>query len=112
MDVPYTVFTHLLDAGDRLNISIEPRAFVFMMGAAALMAALLGAVLMVLAIPSRTYREGQATLSPFYLLTMVPGMIVVTSHASFGMTYALVPVLNGRKKVSAPSNIVVMYTSY
>lgn len=84
----------LLDVGTELTISIEPRAFLLMMGAAALLAALLAAVLMVLAIPARTYREGQATLNPFYLLTMVPGLIVVSSHDSFAMKHALVPVLN------------------
>jgi sodium transport system permease protein len=84
----------LLDLGDRMTISIEPRAFAAMMLAAALLAALLAAALMILAIPARTYREGQATLNPFYLLTMVPGMIVVSSHEPFGMSHALVPVLN------------------
>ncbi|MBZ0269112.1 ABC transporter permease subunit [bacterium] len=84
----------LLDIGDRLSISIEAKAFLAMMLAAALLAALLAAVLMILAIPARTYREGQASLNPFYLLTMVPGMIVVSSHEPFGMSHALVPVLN------------------
>lgn len=84
----------LLDLGDKLTISIEAKAFLAMMLAAALLAALLAAVLMILAIPARTYREGQASLNPFYLATMVPGMIVVSSHEPFGMKFALVPVLN------------------
>lgn len=84
----------LLDVGDQLAIEIAPKAFVLMMGAAALLAALLAAMLMILAIPARTYREGQATLNPFYLLTMIPGLIVVSSHGPFEMRHALVPVLN------------------
>ncbi len=84
----------LLDAGDTVKVSIDLAQFGWIMLAAAFTAALLSAALMILAIPARTYREGQATLNPFYLLTMVPGLIVVSSREPFGLNHALVPVLN------------------
>lgn len=84
----------LLDLGDTMNVAIEPTALLLMMAAAVLLSALLAAVLMVLVIPARTYREGQATLNPFFLLTMVPGLIVVSSHDSFDLGQAAIPVLN------------------
>jgi ABC-type Na+ efflux pump permease subunit len=84
----------LLDVGDKVTVALPWTAFLLMMGAATLLAAFLGALLMVLALPARTYREGQATLSPFYLLIMAPGMIVVSSRDAFAMKHALVPVLN------------------
>jgi ABC-type Na+ efflux pump permease subunit len=84
----------LLDVSDDVQIGIDPKTFGLVMLAAVLVAALLAAGLIILAIPSRTYREGQATLNPFYLLTMVPGLVVVSSREPFGLAYAFVPVLN------------------
>ena len=49
---------------------------------------------MVVSIPSKTYREGQAVLTPAYFLTMIPGFMVAISSQSFGMKQAFVPFLN------------------
>ena len=84
----------LLDAGEEIRISLDPLSVLLMLGAALLLAALLAAVFMVLAIPARTYREGQAALSPAYLLAMVPGLAVGASSEAFGMSQAVIPVLN------------------
>lgn len=84
----------LVDAGDEIRIAIDPLSFVLMFVAAVLTAALLAAVFMVIAVPSKTYREGQAALSPANLLAMVPGLVVGASQEPFGLSQAFIPVLN------------------
>jgi sodium transport system permease protein len=84
----------LVDLGEEIRIAIDPLSFLLVLGAAVLTAALLAAVFLVIAVPSRTYREGQAALSPAYLLAMVPGLVVGASSEPFGMAQAVVPVLN------------------
>jgi len=84
----------LVNAGEEIRIAIDPLSFVLVLGAAVLTAALLAAVFMVIAVPSRTYREGQAALSPATLLVVAPGLVVGASRDPFGMTQAVVPVLN------------------
>ncbi len=84
----------LLDVGEEIRVSIDPLSFVLVSGAAVLTAAFLAAVFMIIAVPSRTYREGQAALSPAYLLAMVPGLVVGASREPFGLSQAFIPVLN------------------
>lgn len=84
----------LVDAGEEIQVSLDPQSCALVFGAAVLTAALLAAVFMVIAVPSRTYREGQAALSPAYLLATVPGLVVGASGEPFGLTQAFVPVLN------------------
>lgn len=84
----------LLDVGEDIRVSIDPLTFVLVFGAAVLTAAFLAAVFMIIAVPSRTYREGQAALSPAYLLAMVPGLVVGASREPFGLSQAFIPVLN------------------
>lgn len=84
----------LVDVGEEIQISLDPFACLLVFGAAILTAALLAALFMVIAVPSRTYREGQASLSPAYLLSAVPGLVIATSREPFGLHQAFVPVLN------------------
>jgi sodium transport system permease protein len=84
----------IVDVGEDIRVSIDPASCLLMLGAAVLTAALLAAVFMVIAVPSRTYREGQAALSPAYLLAMVPGLVVAASSEPFGLKEAVIPVLN------------------
>jgi ABC-type Na+ efflux pump permease subunit len=84
----------LIHLGDEIQVTIDPFSFLLMFVAAVLTAALLAAVFMVIAIPARTYREGQAALSPANLLAMVPGLVVGASREPFGLSQAFVPVLN------------------
>ncbi len=84
----------LLDVGEDIRVSIDPLSFALVFGVAVLTAAFLAAVFMIIAVPSRTYREGQAALSPAYLLAMVPGLVVGASREPFGLAQAFIPVLN------------------
>ena len=47
-----------------------------------------------IAIPSKTYREGQAVLTPFYFATFIPGLMVSTSNDPFSVRQAAIPLLN------------------
>jgi len=84
----------LLDLGERVNVTLQVPALLLMLATATLLAALLAAVIMILAVPARTYREAQATLNPLFLLMMVPGLMVVSSNDPFGVRQAAIPVLN------------------
>ncbi len=84
----------LVDIGEDIHVGISPGAFGLILVTAILTAGFLSAVLMLLAVPARTYREGQATLTPAYLVTMIPGLVVATSSAPFDLKVALVPLLN------------------
>ena len=84
----------LIDSEEKIQVGIAPSAFVLILVTAILTAALVSAVLMVAAIPARSYREGQATLTPLYLLILVPGLVVASSAAPFTWRHALVPLLN------------------
>ncbi len=84
----------LVDIGEDVQVQIAPGAFGLIFVTAILTAALLSAVLMTAAIPAKTYREGQATLTPLYLMTMAPGLIVASSQQPFTVKQACVPLLN------------------
>jgi sodium transport system permease protein len=86
--------TNLMGAGEEIRVVVGPQAVLLIVVAATLTAGLLAAVFLVVAAPARTYREGQATLTPIYLLLMVPGMIVVFDRSPFGLGQATVPLLN------------------
>jgi sodium transport system permease protein len=79
---------------DRIDVSVSPLAVLLIVAAAILTAGFLSAVMMVVAIPSKTYREGQAVLTPVYLLPMIPGIAMSASEDPFGVKEALVPLLN------------------
>ena len=84
----------LLDLGDQIQVDVGLRAIVLILVTAVLTAGFLAAALMVIAAPCRTYREGQAVLSPFYFLTFLPGVIVSASRDSFHLKQAAIPLLN------------------
>ncbi len=94
MTVFVSFVLNMLGIGDRINLSIGPGAFLLILVAALLTAGFLAATLMVIAIPSKTYREGQAVLMPFYIATLVPGTIVSASRDPFHMKQAVIPLLN------------------
>jgi sodium transport system permease protein len=94
MTVFVSFVLNMLGLGERINLTIGPAAFLLILVTALLTAGFLAAVLMVIAIPSKTYREGQAVLMPFYIATLVPGTIVSASRESFHLKQAAIPLLN------------------
>jgi ABC-type Na+ efflux pump permease subunit len=87
-------FVLTLVGADDIRVRITPGAFVLIVATSVLTAGFLSAVFMMASTPARTYREGQATLMPFYLVTILPGLAVVSSREPFTMGHALVPLLN------------------
>jgi sodium transport system permease protein len=85
---------NLLDLGAEVSLRVSPFAFLLILVTALLTAGFLAAVLMVVAIPSKTYREGQAVLTPFYFLTFIPGVMISASRDPFSMKEAAIPLLN------------------
>jgi sodium transport system permease protein len=83
----------LLDV-EGVSLQVSPEAFLLIVVTALFTAAFLAAVLMVIAIPSKTYREGQAVLTPFYFATFIPGLMVSTSNDPFSLRQAAIPLLN------------------
>jgi sodium transport system permease protein len=81
-------------AAEAIQVTVSPGAIALILVTALLTAAVIAAVLMVLAAPARTYREGQATLTPAYLVILVPGLVVSFRRGAFDLEQAAVPVLN------------------
>lgn len=94
--VSLTLFVSLvLDLLDsELTLTIGPAAFGLILVTALLTACVISAVFMVATVPMRTYREGQAALTPAYFFTMIPGFVVAISKQTFGLEQAFVPFLN------------------
>ena len=55
---------------------------------------ILGAVMMVLAAPAKSYREGQALLMPAYMIAAFSGMFVSFAGDDFTTREALIPIVN------------------
>ncbi|MGQ0720339.1 MAG: ABC transporter permease subunit [Candidatus Eiseniibacteriota bacterium] len=83
-----------VDASGEIRIVLAPQALLAIVPAAFLTAAFLAAVFMVIAAFSRNYREGQAMLTPVYVLILIPGMLVSFDDQPFSLAHATVPVLN------------------
>lgn len=92
------VFVHfalgLLNLPIALEISLAPAQIAVASVAMVLLAVILGAVMMVLAAPASSYREGQAMLMPAYLAAAFSGMFVSFAGDDFTLKEALIPVVN------------------
>lgn len=84
----------MMGVGDQLSISLAPGPLLVAVLAMLLLAAALAAVMMVLAAAARSYREGQAALTPVYLVAAFSGMFVVVGGDSFTVQQALIPIVN------------------
>jgi sodium transport system permease protein len=62
--------------------------------AALLMAGLVAAGMMLFASFARTFKEGQAMITPFYLLVILPLMFLQVPGLTLNLPLALVPVVN------------------
>jgi sodium transport system permease protein len=92
------VFVHfaldLLELPFVLQISLAPAQVAVATCAMILLAVVLAAIMMVLAAPARSYREGQAMLMPAYLVAAFSGMFVSFAGDDFTIREALIPVVN------------------
>lgn len=59
-----------------------------------LLALFVAAIMLVLATFARTFKEGQAMITPFYLLLILPALFLQDPDAQFSLGMAAVPVVN------------------
>jgi len=81
-------------AGGLIELSTAWRALPMMVVAALLLAGFIGAGMMVFAAFARTFKEGQASISAFYLVVIVPVVFLQVPGLRLTESTALVPVAN------------------
>lgn len=83
-----------LPSKSEIRVALDPKAIVFILVGAGLAAAFFAAVLMLACVSSKTYREGQAALLPYYFGSILLGMSTSASRDAFTTREALIPVVN------------------
>jgi sodium transport system permease protein len=89
------IFGHLLrGAGETIDFSIPLSALPALLLAAVLLAGFIAAGMMIFAAFARTFKEGQAMITPFYLLVLLPVVFLQTPGLKLTFPLALLPVVN------------------
>jgi ABC-type Na+ efflux pump permease subunit len=89
------LFAPLLEkAGGQVVFSVPWGAIPVLILAAALMAGFVAAGMMVFAAFARTFKEGQAMITPFYLVMILPLTFLQVPGLKFTLALAFVPVVN------------------
>jgi len=89
------IFTSLMDqAGVVFDFSIPPAALPVAAVGALLLAGFVAAGMMIFASFARTFKEGQAMITPFYMLTIVPIVFLQVPGIKFTLPLACVPIAN------------------
>ncbi|MFO1476392.1 MAG: ABC transporter permease subunit [Verrucomicrobiota bacterium] len=84
----------LAKAGDFIQVSLPLPALPVALVAAVLLAGFVSAMMMIFAVFARTFREGQAMITPFYLLTMLPAVFLQMPGMQFTLKSAWLPIVN------------------
>ncbi len=84
----------LMKAGKTIECSIPVQALPVAVGAALLLAGFIAAGMMIFAAFARTFKEGQAMITPFYMLTLLPVMFLQAPGLKFSLALACVPIVN------------------
>jgi ABC-type Na+ efflux pump permease subunit len=84
----------LAATGESLEFSVPLGALPVMAAAAVLLAGFVAAGMMVFAAFARTFKEGQAMITPFYLLIMLPAIFLQVPGLEFSFVLAAIPVIN------------------
>ncbi|MHB9131200.1 MAG: ABC transporter permease [Armatimonadota bacterium] len=77
-----------------ITFSLSPAGFPLIVLGAALLAALVAALMLLFAAFSRTFKEGQAMITPVYLLSILPAMLVAGPEIPFTTGLAFIPLAN------------------
>jgi sodium transport system permease protein len=89
------VVAPLLGPGEQgIEFSLPLTGLPVVVLAALLLAGFVAAGMMLFASFARTFKEGQAMVSPFYMLVFLPAMFLAVPGIEFTTTLALVPVVN------------------
>lgn len=82
------------DAGDAFRFSLSWTAVPVMLAAAVVLALFFAAAMMILAAFARTFKDGQAMVTPVYWLALAPILIGQQTDRTLDATLAAVPVAN------------------
>jgi ABC-type Na+ efflux pump permease subunit len=77
-----------------IDFALPVQSLPIMAVGAVLLAGFMAAIMMLFASFARTFKEGQAMITPFYLLMMVPAILLQQQGLAFTTTLAAVPVAN------------------
>ena len=84
----------LAATGESLEFSLPLGALPVMAAAAVLLAGFVAAGMMVFAAFARTFKEGQAMITPFYMLIILPAIFLQVPGLEFSFVLAAIPVIN------------------
>jgi len=84
----------LAEAGKTIDCTITPAALPIAVLASILLAGFVAAGMMLFASFARTFKEGQALTSPFYMLVLLPVMFLQAPGLKFSIALAFLPVVN------------------
>jgi ABC-type Na+ efflux pump permease subunit len=90
-------FLHLQSQLPQLRgggFELSTTAVVFVLAGALFIAAFLSALMMLAAFLARTYKEGQSYLTPIYMLSVLPVIVLINPELSLSNGLALVPLVN------------------
>lgn len=82
------------ELGGELSFAIPLGALPVMAVAVALLALFIAAAMMLLAAFARTFKEGQSMVGPFYMLVMLPPLLVQSPDLELNLKLALIPLVN------------------
>ncbi len=105
----------LRSEGEEISFAVEPGAAFSAVFASALLSALLSALMIASSSLARNYKEGQAMVTPVYLLSVLPVIFMQDPSISFSVSTAAVPVLNAalllRDSLTGPAEPLPMVIS-
>lgn len=84
----------LAKAGEQIVFALPAAAIPVLLLSALLLAAFVAAGMMVFAAFARTFKEGQAMITPFYLIILTPLMFLQVPGLKFTVPLAFIPVVN------------------
>jgi sodium transport system permease protein len=89
------IFAPLLaHAGDTMEFTVPLVALPILALASVLLAGFIAAGMMIFAAFARTFKEGQAMITPFYLIVSLPVLFVQTPGLKFSLPLAFLPIVN------------------
>jgi ABC-type Na+ efflux pump permease subunit len=81
-------------SGEDISFTLPPGGIPFLVLSAVLLASVMGSLLMIPAARARSFREGQSMVMPFFLLAILPMLLLQLPWIGLGPLTALVPVFN------------------
>ena len=81
-------------AGERLEFAVSPWSLPVVLLGAVLLSGFAAAGMMMFAVFARTFKEGQAMVTPFYMLLFIPVFFIQDPEVTLTTKRALLPVMN------------------